>query len=80
LVSLIDEEQLAHKLETRVGEVVTHAQQSGFPSPVAYHRGRILGTRRPSTAGSEHAPTPGEKVHRLDTPSAAGGAGYTLPL
>ena len=42
LVSLIDEEQLAHKLETRVGEVVTHAQQSGFPSPVAYYRGRIL--------------------------------------
>jgi predicted DNA-binding transcriptional regulator AlpA len=42
LMSLIDKEQLAHKLEMRVGEVVTHAQQRGFPSPIAYFRGRIL--------------------------------------
>ncbi|MDX6521385.1 MAG: hypothetical protein QOJ31_382 [Gaiellales bacterium] len=42
LVALIDKEQLAHKLELRVGEVVSHAQQVGFPRPVAYFRGRIL--------------------------------------
>jgi predicted DNA-binding transcriptional regulator AlpA len=42
LTALIDKEQLAHKLEMRSGEVVTHAQQQGFPSPVAYFRGRIL--------------------------------------
>jgi hypothetical protein len=42
LVALIDKEQLAHKLELRAGEVVSHAQQLGFPAPVAYFRGRIL--------------------------------------
>jgi predicted DNA-binding transcriptional regulator AlpA len=42
LLALIDREQLAHKLEMRVGEVVSHAQQQGFPSPVAYFRGCIL--------------------------------------
>lgn len=42
LTALIDKEQLAHKLEMRAGEVVTHAQQQGFPAPVAYFRGRIL--------------------------------------
>ena len=42
LVALIDKEQLGHKLEMRAGEVVSHAQQQGFPSPVAYFRGRIL--------------------------------------
>jgi predicted DNA-binding transcriptional regulator AlpA len=42
LTALIDKEQLARKLEMRAGEVVSHAQQQGFPSPVAYFRGRIL--------------------------------------
>ena len=42
LMALIDKDQLAHKLEMRTGEVVSHAQQQGFPSPVAYFRGRIL--------------------------------------
>jgi predicted DNA-binding transcriptional regulator AlpA len=42
LLALIDKDQLAHKLEMRSGEVVSHAQQQGFPSPVAYFRGRIL--------------------------------------
>jgi predicted DNA-binding transcriptional regulator AlpA len=42
LTQLIDKEQLAHELEMRSGEVVSHAQQQGFPSPVAYFRGRIL--------------------------------------
>ena len=42
LVALIDKEQLAHKLEMRVGEVVSHAQQQGLPPPVAYFRGRML--------------------------------------
>jgi anti-sigma B factor antagonist len=39
---LIDREQLAHKLEVRLGEVVAHSQQHGFPRPVAYFRGRML--------------------------------------
>jgi predicted DNA-binding transcriptional regulator AlpA len=42
LRGLIDKDQLARKLEMRVGEVVSHAQQQGFPPPVAYFRGRIL--------------------------------------
>ena len=42
LTPLIDREQLARKLELRLGEVVAHAQQSGFPRPVAYYRGRML--------------------------------------
>jgi hypothetical protein len=42
LMALIDKEQLAHRLEMRVGEVVSHAQQQGFPAPVGYFRGRIL--------------------------------------
>jgi predicted DNA-binding transcriptional regulator AlpA len=42
LLALIDKEQLAHKLELRAGEVVSHAQQEGFPVPVGYYRGRIL--------------------------------------
>jgi predicted DNA-binding transcriptional regulator AlpA len=42
LAALIDKEQLAHKLELRASEVVSQAQQEGFPSPVAYFRGRIL--------------------------------------
>jgi hypothetical protein len=42
LIALIDREQLARKLEIRLGEVVSHAQQEGFPSPVAYFRGRML--------------------------------------
>ena len=39
---LVDKEQLAHKLELRVGDVAAHARQSGFPTPVAYFRGRTL--------------------------------------
>jgi hypothetical protein len=39
---LVDKEQLAHKLELRVGDVAAHARQSGFPAPVAYFRGRTL--------------------------------------
>jgi hypothetical protein len=42
LRALIDKEQLAHKLELRVGDVAAHARQSGFPKPVAYFRGRTL--------------------------------------
>jgi hypothetical protein len=42
LRTLIDKEQLAHKLELRVGDVAAHARQSGFPTPVAYFRGRTL--------------------------------------
>jgi len=42
LRALIDKEQLAHKLRLRVGDVVAHAHQKGFPAPVAYFRGRIL--------------------------------------
>jgi predicted DNA-binding transcriptional regulator AlpA len=42
LTSLIDKEQLAHKLELRAGEVAAHARQKGFPTPVAYFRGRTL--------------------------------------
>jgi predicted DNA-binding transcriptional regulator AlpA len=42
LTALIDKEQLAHKLALRVGEVVAHATQNGFPRPVAYFRGRML--------------------------------------
>ena len=57
LVALIDKEQLARKLELRVGEVVSHAQQQGFPLPVAYFRGRILWTRQPLTTGSANSPT-----------------------
>jgi predicted DNA-binding transcriptional regulator AlpA len=39
---LIDKEQLAHKLELRVGDVAAHARQNGFPPPIAYFRGRML--------------------------------------
>ena len=39
---LIDREQLARKLELRLGEVVAHVEQRGFPRPVAYYRGRTL--------------------------------------
>ena len=39
---LIDREQLARTLELRLGEVVAHARQRGFPRPVAYYRGRML--------------------------------------
>lgn len=42
LTSLIDKEQLARKLELRAGEVAAHARQTGFPTPVAYFRGRTL--------------------------------------
>ncbi len=42
LVPLIDKEQLARKLELRLGEVVSHSQQRGFPFPVGYFRGRML--------------------------------------
>ena len=42
LRALIDKEQLAHKLELRVGDVAAHVRQSGFPTPVAYFRGRTL--------------------------------------
>jgi len=42
LMALIDKDQLASKLEARSGEVVSHAQQQGFPPPVAYFQGRIL--------------------------------------
>jgi predicted DNA-binding transcriptional regulator AlpA len=42
LMALIDKEQIAHKLELRAGEVVSHAQQEGFPVPIAYFRGHIL--------------------------------------
>jgi predicted DNA-binding transcriptional regulator AlpA len=42
LMALIDKEQLAHRLQLRVGEVMSHAQRGGFPRPVAYFRGRIL--------------------------------------
>jgi hypothetical protein len=42
LVPLIDKEQLARKLELRLGEVVSHSQQRGFPLPVGYFRGRML--------------------------------------
>jgi predicted DNA-binding transcriptional regulator AlpA len=38
----MDREQLARKLELRLGEVVAHSQQRGFPPPVAYYRGRML--------------------------------------
>jgi hypothetical protein len=42
LTALIDREQLAHKLELRVGDVAAHVGRPGFPSPVAYFRGRTL--------------------------------------
>ena len=42
LSALIDREQLAHKLKIGAGQGRVHAQQQGFPSPVAYFRGRIL--------------------------------------
>jgi predicted DNA-binding transcriptional regulator AlpA len=42
LTALIDKEQLAHKLEPRVGDVAAHADRRGFPPPVAYFRGRTL--------------------------------------
>ena len=42
LRALIDKEQLAHKLELRVVDVAAHARQNGFPTPVAYFRGRTL--------------------------------------
>jgi hypothetical protein len=42
LARLIDREQLARRLEVRLAEVVTHAQQQGFPRPTAYYRGRML--------------------------------------
>jgi|tagenome__1003787_1003787.scaffolds.fasta_scaffold20892614_3 hypothetical protein len=42
LTRLMDREQLARKLELRLGEVVAHAAQQGFPPPVAYYRGRML--------------------------------------
>jgi hypothetical protein len=38
LARLINSEELSRKLESRLGEVVTHADQRGFPQPVgAYH-------------------------------------------
>jgi predicted DNA-binding transcriptional regulator AlpA len=46
LSRLIDREQLARTLELRLGEVVAHAQQRGFPRPVAYYRGRMLWEER----------------------------------
>jgi hypothetical protein len=46
LAALIDREQLARKLEIRLGEVVSHAAQRGFPRPVAYFRGRMLWDER----------------------------------
>ncbi len=42
LSRLIDREQLARTLQLRLGDVVAHAQQRGFPRPVAYYRGRML--------------------------------------
>lgn len=46
LARLIDREQLARTLELRLAEVVAHAQQRGFPRPVAYYRGRMLWEER----------------------------------
>jgi predicted DNA-binding transcriptional regulator AlpA len=46
LSRLIDREQLARTLELRLGEVVAHAEQRGFPRPVAYYRGRMLWEER----------------------------------
>jgi predicted DNA-binding transcriptional regulator AlpA len=42
LARLIDSEQLSRKLEMRLGEVVSHTEQRGFPRPVAYYRDRML--------------------------------------
>jgi hypothetical protein len=42
LTALIDKEQLAYKLQLRLGDVVAHSKQIGFPGPVAYFRGRSL--------------------------------------
>jgi predicted DNA-binding transcriptional regulator AlpA len=42
LARLIDSEQLSAKLEMRLGEVVSHAEQHGFPQPVGNYRSRLL--------------------------------------
>jgi hypothetical protein len=42
LARLIDSEQLSRKLEMRLGEVVSHAEQFGFPRPVGYYLDRML--------------------------------------
>jgi hypothetical protein len=42
LARLIDREELARKLEARLGEVVTHSDQHGFPRPVGTYHGTML--------------------------------------
>jgi predicted DNA-binding transcriptional regulator AlpA len=42
LARLIDSEELSHKLEARLGEVVSHAEQRGFPRPVGAYHGTML--------------------------------------
>lgn len=42
LARLIDSEELAQKLESRLGEVVSHADQHGFPRPVGGYHGTML--------------------------------------
>lgn len=42
LARLINSEELARKLEVRLGEVVSHAEQRGFPRPVGGYHGTML--------------------------------------
>jgi hypothetical protein len=42
LARLIDSEELSRKLEARLGEVVSHANQRGLPTPVGYYHDRML--------------------------------------
>lgn len=46
LARLIDSEDLSHKLEARLGEVVTHADQRGFPRPVGSYHGTMVWDER----------------------------------
>lgn len=42
LARLIDSAELSRKLETRLGEVVSHADQRGFPQPVGAYHGTMV--------------------------------------
>lgn len=42
LARLIDRDELSSKLEARLGEVVSHADQHGFPRPVGVYHDTML--------------------------------------
>ena len=57
LAPLIDSEELSRKLEARLGEVVSHADQRGFPRPVGSYHGTMLWDEEDVEAWLDHEPS-----------------------